>query len=185
MTLIRFKDLDKIDYVSGYVVLVQFIAGDDAPYYVVRVSQYCDNLEYIKILSHAEAKKTFLSKCEEYKEKLSQGRPYIDLQLAEREDGLWEFRSDMHLPASFYDLEAPEAISPPPARTFKTRDEAINFGRTCFGKWRKSIEGHYDIVDREGQVTRALSLKHIDWTKVPAGIRLMFSLTAFRSRSDL
>jgi hypothetical protein len=153
------KRLDEIDYVSGRILLTQFTEADEAPYFVVRVEQYCSNLEYIKVPSMKEARSIWWQKCDEYKERLSQGRPYFELQLAERQDGLWEFQSDIHLPASFYDLEA--ASRPVPAKTFKTRDEAINYGRTCYGKWLKSMHGHYDIVDKSGQVTRALSLKHL------------------------
>jgi len=88
MTAIIFRHLDKIDYVSGCVILMEFTIDDQATYYVVRVEQYCKNLEYIRVPTHAEAKTLFLQKLEEYKEKLSQGRHYIDLQLAEREDGV-------------------------------------------------------------------------------------------------
>lgn len=159
MTAICFEALDQIDYISGSVVLTQFTSEDEAPYYVVRVTQYGKNLEFIKISSLKDAQATWRQKVDEYREKLDQGRPYIYFQLRERDDRLWVFESDIKLPASFYDLEA--ASRPVPAKTFKTRDEAINYGRTCYGKWLKSMHGHYDIVDKSGQVTRALSLKHL------------------------
>lgn len=163
--MISRTNLEQIDYVSGYVVLMQFTADDQDPYYVVRVAQYGEDLEYIKVLSLPEAKSTQLRVCEEYKEKLSQGRPYIEFQLAEREDGLWEFQSDGTLPVPFYDFSTKEPGLR--QRTFKSRDEAINFARTSIGRWYVSTEGYYDIVDRTGQVTRARSLGHIDWENVP------------------
>lgn len=174
--LLTIDKLDKIDFVSGYVELTLFTREEQGSYYVVRVSQYCKDLEVIKVSELPEARNTFLRKCEEYKEKLSQGRPYIEFQLAERDDGLWEFQSDKGLPGAFYDLPAGFRNSRESAvnqhdlrrKTFSSRDEAIELGRTCRGRWKVSVLGEYDIVDKTGQVTRARSLKHIDWDEIPA-----------------
>jgi len=164
--LLTFGTVDQIDYVSGFVQLMKFTPEDQDPYWVVRVEQYCKNLEYIKVLSLPDARSTFLLKCNEYKKRLSFGRPYIEFQLAERDDGLWEFRSDGQLPRDFYASEVRGADAS--RKTFVTRDDAIEFGRTCSGRWQVSIHGKYNILDRSGKVTTARSLKHIDWDNIPS-----------------
>jgi len=45
MTAMCNRDLDKIDFVSGHVALMEFDFEDAAPYFEVRGSQHNENLE--------------------------------------------------------------------------------------------------------------------------------------------
>jgi hypothetical protein len=159
---IEISKLHKRDYVSGFVELMQFVRGDKEVYWVVRVERYCKNLEYIKLQSFADALTTFAEICEKYREQLSEGRRYVKLQLAERQDGLWEFQSDSQLPSAF--VRDPKTGG---ERTFNSRDEAINFGRTSYARWYVSAEGRYQILDTTGHAIDARSLPHINWDEIP------------------
>jgi hypothetical protein len=162
------RNLDKIDFVSGCIELNEFMVAEEAHYFVVRVEQYGKNIDYTKLPSIEEATAAFRSNCEKYKQQLSEGRPYIEFQLSEREDDLLEFHSDRRLPLDFYKFEAhSKTWLFDQRRTFNDRDEAIYFGRTCDGKWLTTMLGDYDIVDKAGQITPARNLQHIDWDKPP------------------